>query len=217
MLTETEAPARTFTPEEYFRVLDRVAVKLELVDGQILPKASAAPLPVWVVEEILQPDFDPNVLNYEFPVPTTRHDRIANNLMFTLRTQLDPERFEVLNNAPKVYVSLRGSYRIPDVSVLPAPEQQEIIEDCIANPIVVIEVLSPSNAGQDFENKLQDYKSIESVQEYWLIYQEERRAMQFVRQGPKRWLHIDYDRADTHFAFSSLDTQIEISAVYQHT
>ena len=217
MLTETEAPARTFTPEEYFRVLDRVAVKLELVDGQILPKEGTAPLPVWVVEEILKDDFSPDQLDFQFPMATTKHGKIIMNLIFSFYEKLGREKYAFFAQDPKIYISLDGRYRIPDVTIAPQDAAQVYENDCLTNPIVVIEVLSPSNAGQDFENKLQDYKSIESVQEYWLIYQEERRAMQFVRQGPKRWLHIDYDRADTHFAFSSLDTQIEISAVYQHT
>ncbi len=103
---EAATLTRRFTPEEYFAVLDRPDIKVELVDGEIIPKESRDPLPVWVVEELLKPDFNTDILDDEFPVATTRHDRIANNLVFILRTQLDESDFEVTVHAPKVYITI---------------------------------------------------------------------------------------------------------------
>ncbi|MEM6297709.1 MAG: Uma2 family endonuclease, partial [Bacteroidota bacterium] len=164
-----------------------------------------------------KPDFNTDILNYEYPVATTAHGRIVSNLVFALYDELGNEEYGLFANSPKVYINLKGTYRLPDVTVAPAPDAQEYEEDCLTNPIVVIEVLSPSNAGKEFEEKLWEYKSVESIQEYWLIHQDKVRAMQFVRRSAKEWLQRDYDLEDTNLVFPSLDIALETSKVYQHT
>jgi hypothetical protein len=54
---ENTQTKRRFTPEEYETVSERVEVKVEYLDGQIVPKEGLEPLPEWVVDEILSPDF----------------------------------------------------------------------------------------------------------------------------------------------------------------
>ncbi|MEM6297167.1 MAG: Uma2 family endonuclease [Bacteroidota bacterium] len=214
---EVATLTRKFTPEEYFTVLDRLEIRIELVDGQIMPKEGIDPLPVWVVEELLKPDFNTDILSYEFPVATTKHDRIIMNLVFALNKELGDQEYELFANAPKVYISLKGTYRLPDVTVAPAPDAQLYEEDCLTNPLVVIEVLSPSNAGKEFEEKLREYKSVETIQEYWLIHQDEVRAMQFVRQTAKQWLQRDYDLEDEILEFPTLKLSLGTKIVYRHT
>lgn len=44
---ENTQTKRRFTPEEYERVSERVEVKVEYLDGQIVPKEGLDPLPEW--------------------------------------------------------------------------------------------------------------------------------------------------------------------------
>jgi Uma2 family endonuclease len=205
---------RHFTPEEYETVSDRVEIKVEYLDGQIVPKESLDPLPQWVVEALLSPNFS-TVLNYEFPMATNNHADIIRNLVLGLSKVLDEDLYLVYGQNPEIFISLSGRYRIPDVSVTPPKDQWEYEQQKITNPIVVIEVLSPSNKGDNFMQKIKDYKSIPSLQEYWLISQDEIYLESYQRAENGLWLNADYAAADEKIHFPSLEVSLHTDKIYK--
>lgn len=52
----------------------------------------------------------------------------------------------------------------------------------IADPVIVVEVLSPSTSGTDYGKKLRDYFTLPSVQHYLVIDPESRRVVHYTRQ-----------------------------------
>lgn len=52
----------------------------------------------------------------------------------------------------------------------------------IDDPIIVVEVLSPSTSGTDYGQKLRDYFSLPSVQHYLVIDPEDRHVVHYTRQ-----------------------------------
>jgi Uma2 family endonuclease len=209
-----EKHTRRFTPEEYEIVSDRVEIKVEYLDGQIVPKESLDPLPQWVVEVLLSPNFS-TALNYEFPMATNNHADIIRNLIRQLDRVLDEDLYLVYGQNPEIFISLSGRYRIPDVSVTPPKEDWEYEQKKITNPIVVIEVLSPSNKGDDFMAKIKDYKSIPSLQEYWLISQDEIHLEGYQRRENGLWLNVAYTASDEKIHFPSLEVSLHTDKIYK--
>jgi len=212
---ENTQTKRRFTPEEYEVVSERVEVKVEYLDGQIVPKEGLEPLPEWVVDEILSADFSLSTLNFEFPMATFEHHRVIRNISQALAVALDDLPFEVFTQGPEIFISLSGKYRIPDVCVMPEDAEVVLEKEKAVNPRVAIEVLSPSNKGEEFIKKLQDYKSIESLQEYWLIAQDEVCIERFVRQK-EGWLSTSYDANAEEITFPSLDISLKTEIVYKN-
>lgn len=211
----TQTASRHFTLEEYVIVRERIDVKIELLDGQIWPKESAAPLPTAIVEEILRPNFNPNILNYEFPMATTAHADIIRNLNYGLIRQLDEEQFLVYTQDPKIYISLSGRYRLPDITVAPGLARQDFQNDCLTNPLIIIEVLSSSNSGAAFMEKIHDYKSIETLQEYWLVAQDKPSLERYVRYNAEEWLSRSFDTRHPEITFPTLSLSMKLDAVYR--
>lgn len=168
-----------------------------------------------VVDEILKPDFNQTILNYEFPMPTTRHDQIINNMMYGLIKQLDEEQYEVYTNSPMIYISLAGRRRVPDIAVTPPKTAWKEEEGHLVNPHLVLEVLSPSNKGEDFMEKIEDYKSLESLKEYWLVSQDKQRLERFVRIDGKRWENLTYNHEDEEVEFPSLGVKLKTNKIYK--
>ncbi|MEM6298220.1 MAG: Uma2 family endonuclease [Bacteroidota bacterium] len=207
-------PERQFTPEEYEIVQDRVEVKLEMIRGQIVPKEGKGPLPVEIVEKILSSNFNLRNFHYEFPMATSLHSRIIQNLNYALIGVLDRDQFEVYSQDPQIYISLTGNYRIPDITVAPNYEKHIYRDNKLVNPIIVMEVLSPSNSGDGFLTKIQEYKTIESLREYWFVAQDVPLLERFVRHE-QGWLTATFDEHDEEANFPTLDISIPLKAIYK--
>jgi Uma2 family endonuclease len=205
---------RRFTPEEYETVSERVEIKVEYLNGQIVPKEGLDPLPEWIVEKLLSSDFS-SALNYEFPMATDKHHDIISNLFYAFVQVLDKKRFKVYAQGPEVFISLSGRYRIPDVSVAPPKAERKYEQGKMTNPFVVIEVLSPSNRGDDFIEKLEDYKSIPSLQEYWLVSQDKCYIERYVRGEGKSWINLAYNSEDVEIEFPTLGVTLKMEEVYE--
>jgi len=206
---------RRFTPEEYETVSERVEIKVEYLNGQIVPKEGLDPLPEWLVKELLKPNFDLSILNYEFPTATENHNEIIRNIGRLLDRVLDDNLFKVYWQGPEVFISLSGRYRIPDVSVAPPKAERKYEQGKMTNPFVVIEVLSPSNRGDDFIEKLEDYKSISSLKEYWLVSQNKCYIERYVRGEGKSWINLAYNSEDLEIEFLTLGVTLKMEDVYE--
>jgi Uma2 family endonuclease len=214
MMQNTQTKRR-FTPEEYETVSERVEIKVEYLDGQIVPKEGLEPLPEWVVCELLKPDFNLSTLNFEFPMATKKHAKVIRNLIKALSQVIDWERFSVFGQDPEIFITLSGKCRIPDVSVTPEDEACEWEGEKLTNPIVVIEILSPSNKGDEFARKIADYKSLESLQEYWLISQDAQHLNRFVRDQEDReeWRNKSYGAQHEEVEFPSLGVTLKTAEI----
>jgi Uma2 family endonuclease len=73
-----------------------------------------------------------------------------------------------------------------DLVVTCQPPAREVVD-----PILVIEILSPSTRLHDLGRKLVDYKLLPSVAEIWMI-DSERRWVQHWRRGADGWIGQDF-------------------------
>ncbi len=107
-----------------------------------------------------------------------------------------------------------SNFRIPDLAVTCSSYQQE--EYALADPVLVIEILSPSNRAKTWTN-VWAYTSIPSVREI-LIVSSTTIGAELLRRGldgnwPERAVTID----DGMLELQSIDFRTDIAAIYRGT
>lgn len=143
------------------------------------------------------------------------HERIVRNLIAALEPLLQPRGCESFGSNLKVKTPTRmRSY--PDVSIVCGkPEFTQDNGDALVNPIVIIEVLSPSTEDIDRGRKFQHYRTLPSLGEYVLIAQD-KYEIEYRRRTPDgRWI-IDYSEpGETHLELQSLGITLLLETVYR--
>jgi len=86
--------------------------------------------------------------------------------------------------------------------------------DTLLNPSLIIEVLSPSTEAHDRGFKAQQYRQVESLQEYALVSQSEARIEVFRRQEGGTWLLMEAVGLDAVCRFESVESSVALAEVY---
>lgn len=116
-----------------------------------------------------------------------RHSALSMAIGGDLRAAARGTDCRVLSADQRVVVLPDAHYVYPDVTlVCGAHELVEGTTDVLANPCVVIEVLSPSTEAYDRGDKWAAYRKIASLREYVLVSQSSARIEVFRRDG-ERW------------------------------
>src|SRR5262245_55241175 len=111
---------------------------------------------------------------HAMPGSTYDHVVITGNLAFALRSSLG--KSGTVASDLRVRVSPEGLYTYPDLVIICGePKFADASRDTLINPMVLVEVFSPSTEARDRGFKFAQYRAIESVQEYLLISQTEPR------------------------------------------
>lgn len=107
------------------------------------------------------------------PAPTSIHQFIVGELHFSLRTFLQNQKCYVFVAPFDVFFSENEQYDTPDHVVQPdlsviCSKDQISKNGCHGAPSLIIEVLSPSTALKDFNEKFNLYQKY-GVNEYWIV------------------------------------------------
>ena len=84
----------------------------------------------------------------------------------------------------------------------------------ITNPIVVIEVLSPSTEAYDRGEKSTRYRQLESLQEYILISQDQVHVEHYLRQG-KQWVLSEFSKLENVLPLVSIGAELSLNQIYR--
>jgi Uma2 family endonuclease len=107
------------------------------------------------------------------------HDMIVTNWILALGSQLDRTKFTVHTGEFAVSTNAE-SYRLPDVSVERAGEDGFAHE--MTEPLLLVEVLSPSSIHTDMNEKLREYLAMPMLQAYAICAQDTRRVWLYRRE-----------------------------------
>jgi Uma2 family endonuclease len=107
------------------------------------------------------------------PAPTALHQFVVGELHFALRTHLQNNGYFVFVAPFDVFFSESEQYDTPDHVTQPdlsvvCSKNQISKNGCHGAPTMIIEVLSPSTALKDFNEKFNLYQKF-GVQEYWIV------------------------------------------------
>jgi Uma2 family endonuclease len=175
------------TPQEYLAIERCAEYKSEYFDGEMFAMAGASPA----------------------------HNQITLNVAGGINVQLKKRPCLVYANDMRVKVSATGLYTYPDIVALCGPPRfDDNQKDTLLNPTVIIEVLSDSTEVYDRGKKFQHYRTLESLQEYVLIAQQECRVEHYVRQPGNQWTLTETHDLSEVMQLSSIQCQLALADIY---
>ena len=143
------------------------------------------------------------------------HNRIVTNLTSSLDHQLKSRPCNNYSNDMRVAVQGGERYLYPDVVVTCGRELFEDAEnDILLNPLVIIEVLSPSTEVYDRGEKFLAYQTIPSLREYALVSQSPRRMEIYRRQPDDTWVYQTIPPSPPPLILQSIDCTLTLDDVY---
>jgi len=146
------------------------------------------------------------------------HNLIVGNVFAALHSQLRRRPCRVYPSDMRVKVEQTGLYTYPDVLVVcGAPCFEDARRDTLLNPIVLVEVLSPSTESYDRWKKVQHYRTIESLAAYLLIAQDERQIERYLRQPGGQWLLSEFSASDAQIELDPIGCALALAEVYEKT
>ncbi|HSA80515.1 MAG TPA: Uma2 family endonuclease [Geminicoccaceae bacterium] len=171
----------------------------------------------WTVEEFLAWD-DATDRRYELiggrivaMAPSSEaHAAIVSSLTIRIGNQLRPP-CRVLGQFGVKLPDRDDSFYQFDLAVSCAPADPA--RRYIAEPELIVEVLSPSTALHDRGRKLDHYRQLSSVNEILLVASEERRVQHWRRDG-RRWV-VDDLTGDADLRLATLPEPIPLAAIYE--
>ncbi|MCE2399262.1 Uma2 family endonuclease [Candidatus Poribacteria bacterium] len=175
-----------YTPEEYISLERKATLKSEYLSGEILAMSGAS----------------------------LSHTRITLDIATELNIQLRGQECEVVTNDMRVKTTPIISYFYPDVVVFCGePEFEDDTLDTLLNPVLIIEVLSPSTEAYDRGEKFEYYKQIASLKEYILVSQDKVHVEHYQLQDTEWKLKTFHELQDT-LSLPSTGCKLSLSDIY---
>lgn len=148
---------------------------------------TAADYLAWEDAQVVRSEFIDGQLHAKEP-STLGHNAAAGAMAATLRQHLKGSPCRAFVSGMRVRVQASNSFFYPDVVVACQPadlsDPQSI---ALAEPKVIVEVLSPSTAAFDRGGKFAHYRLLDSLQEYVLIDPDTAQVDVFRRNAANRW------------------------------
>lgn len=150
---------------------------------------------------------------YDMTGGTNNHSVIKLNVAGTLHSQLYESDCSLRGSDMRVKVS-GTRYVYPDLSAVCGEPQLEDNDTTLLNPIMVVEVTSPTSLYYDRAEKREFYDAVPSIQSYLVIDQHRVFVDLHTRTG-RRWLWEEFSDLDDVVPIEILGCQLPISAVYR--
>lgn len=172
------------TYPEYLRLEGERPLKHEYCDGEIFAMAGGTP----------------------------EHGALAAEAMTHLRGQL-PTGCRVLSSDVRIRIEASDLATYPDASVVCGPlERGREDAHAVTNPVLVLEVTSPSSEDSDRGEKLSHYKQLPSLQTV-LILSHRTRRLTVVERGPAGWAVTEF-RATEVARCATPALTLDVDALY---
>ncbi len=143
------------------------------------------------------------------------HGLIASNFLRLLSNSLIDKPCDVIGSDLRVQVAKSGLCTYPDLSVICGePEFAEGRNDIITNPMLIVEVLSPSTTNYDRGGKFQLYRTLNSLEHYILISQDRVLIEYFYKNEKEHWELEEFQEIEQSFKIYGLELEIQLSEIY---
>ncbi len=181
--------ASTAAPETLGRVVEAGGTDASLMTAEeylAFERVAEGPRHEFVAGELI-----------EMPGASLPHNRVAGRLFRVLADLAEAVGMEAFIHDMRVRTAA-DRFRYPDVMISPAPPEllPGAEQDTLLNPVVIVEVLSPSTATTDRVEKQAEYRAIPSLTDYLILSQNEPRCDHYSRLGAEAWKLVTYVGAD---------------------
>lgn len=149
---------------------------------------------------------------------TLPHNRISRNIVQHIGNLVDQKPgFEVLGSDQKIWLEKYNFYVYPDAVVV---AEKPILADgpanAIINPLLIVEVLSPSTENYDRHQKFLEYRSLPSFKEYVLIRQDAPEVLVFYKEKPATWVETEVEGLESEVFFQSIQFSLKLALIYRN-
>jgi Uma2 family endonuclease len=151
------------------------------------------------------------------------HVTITDNLTATIRPLLRGKRCRSYSSDMKLAIppipggdgeKNHPAYYFPDLFITCSEADKSPSAKMIKKePCLVVEVLSPSTATKDRTQKLDDYKRLPTLEQYWLIEQDRRRVIVYTRDGAG-WRETEHTSPHSVLQLPVEGVEIALEAIY---
>jgi Uma2 family endonuclease len=154
-------------------------------------------------------------LIYAMGGASAAHVQITGNVARELGTRLRDKPCIVYASDLRVQAGVEGLYAYPDVVVVCGdPEFTDSELDTLANPLLIVEVLSSSTKNYDRGEKFERYRSLAPFREYLLIAQDRVHVEQHRKQADGTWVLRETNRIDDVVALASVECELPVTEIY---
>ena len=180
-------PRPYLTEQQYLELERRAPYKSEYHDGQMFAMAGAS----------------------------ERHMLLVQQLITLLQNQLRVAGCTAFTSEMRVKVSRMGAYVYPDVTVVCGQRSYDDVDN-LTNPLVIIEVLSPSTEACDRGEKFTLYRNILSLRQYVLVSQRETRVEVFTKDASTgEWTLETADGEEGVLTLSAANASLRLADLYR--
>jgi Uma2 family endonuclease len=141
-----------------------------------------------------------------------RHNQICGNLYRNISARLLGTDCDVFMESVKVRPN-EITFYYPDIVITCEPTDDD--EYVVHQPLLIVEVISPTSERTDRYEKLQIYRQIPTLREYVIVWQEEMLAEVHRRAENLNWTVERFSRAEAEINFDSIDFSLKLSEIYQ--
>ncbi len=143
------------------------------------------------------------------------HNLISGNIFAGLHTRLRSAGCETYKGEMRVSAPKTSSYFYPDVVVVcEEPRFEDDVFDTLLNPIIIVEVLSPSTEAYDRGEKLLHYQQLDSLKEYILVSQDKVNVERYLRK-PNEWGYTSFRELDDVLPLTSIQCELPLQEIYE--
>ena len=188
--TDIFQPGKVYSIEEYLLIEDQSVEKHEFYNGKAIKMPGAKPA----------------------------HNLIASNIITHLNNALEnaPKEYFVLNSDSKIHIPRFRNFVYPDaVVVCETIELYPGSSTVITNPLLIVEVLSPSTEKHDRHSKFNDYKQIPSFKEYLMVSQTLPYALASFKSADRTWEDLEAEGLDSTLYLKSVDCTLDLKKIYK--
>lgn len=181
------SPQNYFSLEEYFALEKASERRWEYWDGEVVCMSGGSP----------------------------EHGLICSNLQRRLNQAFEGSGCRVFTEGVPIDTPNLPPYRYPDASVACGDWEFRTVGGigALTNPVLIVEVLSPSTETADRGAKFEAYKAIPSFSEYLLIESDSRYVVHYVKRPDGVWegkAHIE-----GALRFACVDCTLSIEDIYE--
>ena len=144
------------------------------------------------------------------------HAAIAANMVALLAIALRGRPCQVHTSDLRIRVTASGLATYPDASVICGRAEldpEDRLGHTVTNPLVVVEVLSPSTERYDRTEKLSEYQSIASVREVVLVSHAQQQIDVWRRAEDGGWAMFSYRNSTVEL--TSIGAALHVAEVYR--
>lgn len=144
------------------------------------------------------------------------HGMISSNVVLALGLGLRGGPCRPFTGDMAVLTPALPPYRYPDASVACGELQFRHVHgiDALVNPVLIVEVLSPTTASRDQEEKFAAYQAIPTFAEYLLVAQDAPRVTHYRRTGDV-WERRDVSGLDATIQLEALGCALNLHDLYE--